>query len=456
MKHTNYQLPITSYQFPPHMDSLSEILIIFGLLLLNGVFAMSEIAIVSARKARLQQAADEGSTAAHAALKAAQDPNDFLATTQIGITLVGIFAGAYSGATLAGNLGQWLNDIPLIAPRGQTVAFFLVVLAVTYFSLIIGELVPKRLALNNAERLAMLVAPPMAILSRLTSPIVWFLGASTNLVLRLLRVTPSADGGVTEEEIKVMIEQGTQLGVFDEVEQDMIESVLLLDDRRVSMVMTPRPQIKWLDIEDPLPQLQQTILTTSLSRFPVAQGDLDNMLGIVYAKDLLAQILSGQALNINQLLRPPTYIPEGISVLQALEIFKREQTHIALVFDEYGGIEGLITANDILESIVGDMADSTAEGSATMLQRQDGSWLIDGLLIIDDLKERLNIPTLPDEEESHYQTVGGMFLHVLGGVPRVGQSFVWQQWQMEVVDMDGRRVDKILITPLAPTEPETP
>lgn len=427
------------------MSSLVEIFIIFVLLLLNGLFAMAEIAIVSARKARLQQAADEGRTAAQAALKAAQDPNDFLATTQIGITLVGIFAGAYGGATLAGNLGDVLNTIPLINPYGQTLAIFLVVLAVTYFSLIIGELVPKRLGLNNAERIAILVAPPMAILSRITSPIVRFLTFSSNLVLRLLRVQPSDEPEVTEEEIKVMIEQGRQIGIFEEVEQDMIEGVLRLDDRRVSMVMTPRPQIEWLDLNDSLAVITQTILDTRLSRFPVANGDLDEILGIVYAKDLLAQILTQQEIELAKLVRPPLYIPEGISVLQALEIFKREQTHIALVFDEYGGIEGLITADDILGTIVGDMASETTT-ALSIVERADGSWLVDGLLSVDEFREALGFASLPDEADSRYQTVGGMMLHMLGGIPQVGQSFVWQTWHFEVMDMDGRRVDKILVS----------
>ncbi|MDA0244060.1 MAG: hemolysin family protein [Chloroflexi bacterium] len=432
------------------MSSLFEIFIIFVLLLLNGLFAMAEIAIVSARKARLQQAADEGSTAAQAALKAAQDPNNFLATTQIGITLVGIFAGAYGGANLTDNLANFLNTIPLIDPYGQTVAFISVVVAVTYFSLIIGELVPKRLGLNNAERIAMLVAPPMAILSWLTSPVVWFLTFSTNLVLRLLRVQPSDEPEVTEEEIKVMIEQGRQIGIFEDVEQEMIEGVLRLDDRRVSMVMTPRPQIEWLDINDSLAAITQTVLDTRLSRFPVANGDLDDILGIVYAKDLLAQILTQQEIELATLVRPPLYIPEGISVLQALEIFKREQTHIALVFDEYGGIEGLITADDILGTIVGDMASET-NNTLPIVERDDGSWLVDGLLPVDDFREALGFTSLPDEAESRYQTVGGMMLHMLGGIPKVGQSFVWQTWRFEVMDMDGRRVDKILVS----TTPET-
>lgn len=426
---------------------LSEFLIILALLVLNGAFALAEIAIVSARKPRLQQLAAAGNSAARTALKLAENPNQFLATTQIGITLVGIFAGAYGGATLSVPVAAYFAAVPVLAPYSETLAFALVVLLVTYLSLIVGELVPKRLGLNNAERMAVLMAPPMHLLSRFTAPIVWFLGWSTELVLRLLRAQPSTEPSVTEEEIKVMIEQGKQIGIFDAAEQDMFEGVLRLDDQPVSSVMTPRPQIVWLDISDTTADLYATVQQSHLSRFPVADGDLDSVLGIVYAKDLLTPLLQDQPLDLMPLLRPPLFMPESITVLKALELFKREHTHIALVFDEYGGIEGLVTSNDILESIVGDMSLFETAVPPQAIQREDGSWLVDGLLPIDEFKTLFQLHTLLAEDDQPYQTVGGFVIHVVGHIPRDGDQFVWHNLHCEVVDMDGRRVDKLLVQP---------
>lgn len=423
-----------------------EILTILVLLVANGIFAMAEIAIVSARKARLQQLANEGSAQARAALELAANPNQFLATTQIGITLVGILAGAFGGATIAEDIGAYLDTIPFLAPYGEALGISIVVLGLTYFSLIIGELVPKRLALNNAEQIASTVAAPMRTLSIITSPIVWLLSISTDAALRLLRIKPSNEPSVTEEEIRVMIKHGTQIGIFEAVEQDMIEGVLHLDERRVNAVMTPRPQIVWVDIYDTPEDIQQKIIGAPHSCFPVAEDNVDNVLGIVYTKDLLIQNLTGQPLDLKTLLRPPLFVPESLSVLKVLELFKQERVHIALITDEYGGIEGIVTPGDILESIVGDIPAFDSLAEPEVVQRDDGSWLVDGLLAIDEFKEIFNLETLP-EEEGIYHTLAGFVISQVGNIPVIGQKFKWNNLQFEVVDMDGRRVDKVLVTP---------
>ena len=424
-----------------------EILIIFLLIVANGVFAMSEAAIISARKERLQQLAEAGNSQARAALELATHPNQFLATVQIGITLVGILAGAFGGATIAEEIAARLSVVPFLAPYSEIVGVGIVVLGLTYFSLIIGELVPKRLALNNAERIASAVAAPMRALSAIAAPVVRLLNVSTDVVIRVLGVKPSTEPSITPEEIKILIEQGTESGVFEEAEQDMIESVLRLNERRVGAFMTPRMQIVWFGIEDSAEEIQRKIANSRHSRFPVIQDSLDNVLGIVRAKDLLTQSLANQRLDLMAWLHPPLFIPENMSALKVLELFKQKGTHIALVTDEYGGIQGMVTHNDILEAIVGYIhsAGSPAEPEAT--RREDGSWLLDGLLPIDKLKEIFDIEKLPDEEQSHYQTVGGFVMAQVRNIPLVGQRFEWGNLCFEVVDMDGRRVDKVLVTP---------
>ncbi len=408
---------------------------------------MAELSIVSARKARLQQLVDEGNTQARAALELARSPNQFLATAQIGITLVGILAGAFGGATIAEEIATRLDEIPVLAPYGETIGVGIVVLVITYFSLIIGELVPKRLALNNAERIASAVATPMRALSRIAAPAVWLLSVSTDLVIRLLGVKASNEPPISLGEIKVLIEQGTESGVFETSEQDMIESVLRLDERRVGAFMTPRTQIVWLDVQDSLEDIRRKIANSQQSLFPVAEGSLDNVLGIVRAKDLLHQSLAGQLLDLGVLLRPPLFAPETMSALKVLELLKRREAHIALITDEYGGIQGKVTHIDILEEIAGNIPSAGEPDEPQATRREDGSWLLDGLLHIDELKELFDLDKLPGEGHGHYQTVGGFVMTRLGSIPTVGQYFEWGKLRFEVVDMDGRRVDKVLVTP---------
>ncbi|MBP1741178.1 MAG: hypothetical protein H6Q48_3471 [Deltaproteobacteria bacterium] len=422
-----------------------ETLVIFLLIAANGVLAMSEIAIVAARKARLQQSANSGDAGARAALELATHPNRFLATVQIGITLVGILAGAFGGATLAHEIEHLAIEVPALAPYAGIIGVGVVVVGITFFSLVLGELAPKRIALVHAERIASKVAAPMRFLSSLAFPLVRLLGVSTDMVLRIVKVQPSLEPHVTPEEIKILVEQGTALGVFEESEQDMIEGVLRLDERPIGAFMTPRIQMVSIDVADSPETLRPKIVESRHSRFPVIQGSFANVLGVVSAKDLLKQSLSGQPTNLRQALGPPLFVPETASALRVLELFKREGTHFALVTDEYGGIQGLVTDRDILEAIVGELPSRDEPHEPEVTIREDGSWLVDGLLNIDRLKEILEMDTLPDEESGRYHTVSGFMMTQLGGIPAVGQHFEWKSFRFEVLDMDGRRVDKVLI-----------
>ncbi|MGC9523423.1 MAG: hemolysin family protein [Anaerolineae bacterium] len=428
------------------MNPVWQVLIIVGFAILNGVLAMSEIAVVSARKARLRQAAETGDEGARAALELATDPTDFLATVQIGITLVGILAGAFGEATLARVIGRGLANVPLLAPYAQAIATALVVLGVTYISLVIGELAPKRLALNEAEKIAAIVAPPMHALSALARPAVWLLGVSTDAVVRLLGMHPSDEPDVTPEEIEIMIDQGTELGVFEESEQDMIESVLRLDERRVDAFMTPRPHVTWIDLEDPEEKIHATLLDAQHSRFPVIEGDPDNVLGILYTKDMVVRNLRGEPFDLRACLRPVMFVPETMSTLRVLELFKQEGNHIALVTDEYGSVQGMVTDMDILEAIVGDIPAEGEPQEPRATRRDDGSWLVDGLLRVDRLWEELDLEKEVDGIYRGYQTVSGFVMTELEGIPSEGDRFTWHGLRFEVIDMDGRRIDKVLVS----------
>ncbi len=424
-----------------------EILFIILLLVANGVFAMSEIAVVTARKARLRQRADAGDAKARVALELANAPDRFLSTIQIGITLVGILAGAFGGATIAEQLAARLSVVPWLAPYSEAIGIAVVVIVITYLSLIIGELVPKRLALNNPEGIASRVAGPMSKLSVFAAPVVKLLSVSTAAVLKLLGVKPSAEPPITEEEIKVLIEQGTQAGVFAEVEQEMVESVFRLADRRVSRLMTQRLEIVWLDVGAPLEEVRRKIGENRFSRFPVCQGSLDNILGVVKARDLLERSLAGDVLDLRACMRPPLFVPETRTALQTLELFKASQTHIALVIDEYGALEGLVTINDVMEAIVGDIPLAGEQAETSAVQREDGSWLLDGMLPVDEFKELFPVGVLPGEERGDYHTLAGFVMMRLGRIPAAADHFEWGGLRFEVMDMDGNRVDKILVAP---------
>lgn len=420
-----------------------EILVLVVLILANALFAMSEIAVVSARKTRLQQQAQEGNKRAQVALELANAPNQFLATIQLGITLVGIMAGAFGGATIAEELAGVLEQVPFLAPYSEVIGVGIVVLTITYFSLVIGELIPKRLGLNNAERVAARLAPFMRTLSRLASPLVRLLSLSTDLAMRLLRVRPKQDTPVSEEEIKLLLQQGTRAGAFEPAEQEMVEHVFRLGDSTVKALMTPRPEVVWLDLDDPAEEARRVVATRGHSRFPVARGELDHVLGVVYVKDLLADGLDGQPFDLEANLRPALYLPETVTALEAMEQLRMNHTDAALVIDEYGGFEGLLTVEDILEAIIGDIVAPGELVEPEAVQREDGSWLLDGTLPIDEVKDLLGIDSLP-HEGSQYQTLGGFVMLCLGRIPSAGDHFSCCGWRFEVVDMDRLRVDKVL------------
>jgi putative hemolysin len=424
-----------------------QILIIFLLLILNGVFAMSEIALISAKKVKLQKKADGGDRNAKAALELAASPNRLLSTVQIGISLVGVFSGALGGATLADEMAVLLSYIAFLEPYSQVLGFIIVSLLITYFSLVIGELVPKRLALNSPERMARLIARPMRFLSRMTAPVVRFLSASTNLVLKLMGVKPRPGDAVTEEEILVYLEEGTQRGIFEEAEQDIVESVFRMGDRRADAIMTPHTELIWIDLEKPYEVVRQMIIDSPYARVPVASERLDNILGVLQVKDFLIASLEDEPVDIKALLEPALYVPESMPAFKVLDLLKQHSATNALVIDEYGGTLGMITLIDLLESIVGDIP-SPIEPEPEIIQREDGSWLMDGLLQIDELLEELEIDGLPGQDVGGYQTLGGFIMNWLGEIPESGQFFEIKGFRFEVVDMDGRRVDKVLVEPV--------
>ncbi len=428
----------------------TEILVLVLLLLLNGLFVMSEMAVVSSRKARLQQQANEGNKAAGRALNLAQDPAEFLSTVQIGITLISILLGAIGGSAFSAPLAGLLKGWPAVAAYANSLAFGIVVALITTLSLLVGELIPKRLALHSPERISAAIAGPMLFLSRLFTPAVWLLGKATEFALELMGIKPSEEPPVTEEEIQLLIDQGTEAGVIEESEQDMVEGVFSLSDSRVYSIMTPRTEITWLDIKDSPDEIRNKIVQSPYSRFPVCQDSLDMILGIVKARDLLAPpSLSSEGFKLKDKLRPAFYIPETMYASRALEIFKEKNAELMLVIDEFGSLQGLLTLNDIIEEIVGDIE---IEPQAT--QRQDGSWLLDGLLPVDDFKEIFKVEKLPHESE--YESLSGFVMMSLGRVPQAADHFEWNGLRFEVMDMDGRRVDKVLVTTLPPRSATQP
>jgi putative hemolysin len=432
----------------------TEIIIIFLLILANSIFSLSEMSIVSARKIRLQQQAQAGDKGAQTALALAQEPNRFLSTVQIGITLIGILTGVFGGATLAEQISGAMAGIAWLAPYSEALAVAVVVLAITFLSLVLGELVPKRLALNNAERLASMLAPMMSSLSRFAKPVVQLLSFSTDVVLRILRVKPSSEPSVTEQEVRQMIYEGTRTGVFEAVEQEIVERVFRLGDRKISTMMTYRTDVVWLNIEDPIEENLDKIAGSAHSRYPVRQRDMDTILGIIQVKDLYALIRSGETPDLRSLLRPALFIPESMTALEVLEKFKQQREHLAIVVDEFGGVMGLVALGDVLQAIVGDIPTVEEEAEPQIIRREDGSLLLDGMLSIDELRDILHLEKLPEEGEGVYETLGGLLMAQLGRIPSTGDRFSWGELIFEVVDMDGYRVDKVLVTSESSSTPQ--
>ncbi|MBF2062848.1 MAG: HlyC/CorC family transporter [Calothrix sp. C42_A2020_038] len=423
----------------------TEIFFILVLIIANGIFSGSEIAVVSARKFRLEQMASRGNSQARAALRLATSPNDFLSTVQIGITLIGILSGAVGGATLAQRIKPAFDTIPLLQPYSEGISVGIIVTIITYLSLVVGELVPKRMALNNPEKIVCAVAKPMRSLSFITGPFVNVLSFSTDALLNILGIRVTEEEKMTEEEIKLLIEQATELGTFEESEQEMLERVFSFGDRRIKTLMTPKFDITWLDIDAPLEELESLIRASNHSRFPVARENLDECLGILRGKHFLSARLSGEEINVATMVQPPLYVPENMTALKVLEEFKRTGIHMALITDEYGSIQGLVTLNDLMEAIVGDITAKEDLEQPMVVKREDGSLLVDGLLSTDELKELLDQESLPEEDTEDYHTLAGFVITSLKYIPKAGDYFEWNGLRFEVMDMDGTRVDKVLI-----------
>ncbi len=427
-----------------------EVAVVAVLLLLNGVFAMTEIALVSSRKTRLRNLAEIGNRNAAAALDLAESPGRFLSTVQIGITLIGIFAGAFSGATLASELSAWLADVPILSRYADPIAFGTVVLTITYFSLVVGELVPKRLALQNAESISMFMARPMNALSRIASPAVHILSSSTEAILRLLRVPERHDSSVTEEEVAGMVREGLEAGALHRTESDMLHKVMALDGINVRQIMTPRPRIVWLDADETHEEIWHKVVVSQHSHFPVYEERREHVIGLVSVKSIYAHLAAGVPVQLRDLTTPVLIVPQTQSAIDLLDTFKREGRFFALASDEYGGISGLVTINDILESIVGELPEADKRRASPFVKREDGSVLVDALVGIEELAEYFPAFQASKEEERRYSTLGGFICERLGHIPSESEHFEDRGFRFEVVDMDRQRVDKVLISELPP------
>lgn len=422
-----------------------EVVVILLLILFNGVLAMAEIAIISARKSKLKQQAQEGNKRAQVALELSNDPNTFLSTIQIGITLVGILTGAFGGATIAEVLSKYFQTIPFLVPYSDILALTIVVAVITYLSLVIGEIVPKRLALTNPEKIAQFVARPLNTLFRITRPFVLFLSISTDWIFRVFHIKTTTEIPVSDEEVKLLLQEGTQSGVFDKAEQDIVERTFRLSDKRVNMLMRPRKEVVWLDIDSSLKTIRSKISKNPYAYFPVCQDNLDKVVGVVRIKQLLTQFLDEEKLDIKKVLQKPLFIPESMDGLSVLETFKKTGMHMAIVVDEYGNVQGVISLTDILEAIVGDIATIDEKEEKPIMKRSDGSFLVDGSLSLDEFKEFFDVKKIPGEKSGIFHTVGGFITNSIGRIPVSGDKFTWESFRFEVMDMDGNRVDKILV-----------
>ena len=425
-----------------------EIVLIFLLAVANGIFSGSEMALVSARKVRLEQMMKRGNRKAQQALKLANSPNDFLSAVQIGITLIGILSGTVGGAKLSIRLENFFATVPVLASYAELLGVLTVVSGITYLSLVLGELVPKRIALNQPEQIACTVAKPRGVVAIATTPIIKVLSFSTEALLKLLGVKVLDEPAITEEEIKGLIEQGARAGTLAVVEKEMVSRVFRLDDQSINALMTPGIEVTWLDVDATWEENQRRIQTHPHSQYPVCRESLDDCLGIVRTKDIWATTWSGETPDLSRLVRRPLYVPERLRALKVLESFRASVTHMALVTDEYGGVEGGVTLNDLVEAIVGELPSVQNANEPAILQRDDGSWLLDGLLSLELLKELLKLEQLPNETEEQYHTLGGFVIAVLEHVPQSGEQFEALGYRFEVVDMDGPRVDKVMVSAL--------
>ena len=421
-----------------------EIAIIFFLILLNGVFSMSEIALISARKNRLETSAKKGNTSAKTALDLANSPNKFLSTVQIGITLIGILTGIYSGDKVTDDVKIFLDQFEVLQPYSANLSVGIVVVVLTFFSLVLGELLPKRIGLNYPESIAKTVALPMKIISVITAPFIWLLTISTESLLKLFRIRPTADGKVTEEEIKAIIKEGTEVGEVQEIEQDIVERVFHIGDRKVNSLMTHRKSVDYLSLEDDFATLKQKVLDEIHSVYPVCEESLDEVVGVVLLKDLFAKFENGN-FNLREIMKEPVYLIEHTSAYKALDIFKKTKVHYAIVTDEYGITQGMITLNDILEALVGDASDFYHE-EFQLVSREDGTWLVDGHYSLHDFLTYFDLDELINDYE--VTTVSGLIMTELSYIPKQGEKLIWNLFELEVIDMDGVKIDKVLVRSL--------
>ena len=425
-----------------------EVIVIVVLLVANGVFAMAEIAIISARKARLRQMAGQGNPRARVALELAESPNRFLATVQIGITLVGILAGAFGGATIAEEIAKAVQRVGWLAPYSAAIGLGVVVVAISYCSLVLGELAPKRIGLGNPEGIALVVARPLHRLSVITGPVVKLLSASTEALLRVLPLKPGKKEAVTEEEVKSLMEEGLRAGAFQKVESDIVSSVLDLDQVAVREIMTPRPTVVWVNADDPHETIWHKIVVSGHSHFPVYEGNRDHVVGVVSVKAIYANLAAGVGVKLKDLMVRPLIVPATQNVLQLVETFKLSGKHLALVADEFGSIAGLVTLNDVMEAIVGDFPSQAERAKPAVSARPDGSWLIDGMVEVALVEQALPNFQVGETESNDYQTLAGFVVKRLGHLPKEGETFEEQGYVFEVLDMDRHRVDKVLVVPL--------
>jgi putative hemolysin len=424
-----------------------NILIILVLFFFNAIFAMYEIAMVAARETRLEQRVDEGSQGAKDALFLLADPNQqYLSTVQIMITLIDTLAGGIGGALLARPLAELLNNVAWMAPYADTVALIVVVVIITYFSIVLGELIPKRLAVSKPENVVTSLSPFIRFLTKVFRPLTKLLSSSTNIGLKIFRINTDMGPTITEDEIKNYIEQGRDIGLIEESEREMVSGIFRLGDRRVEALMTPRLEMAWIDINDPMEKIWQHLLATPHSRIPVADGDLDNILGYIQIRELIGTTNQDPNLDLREFVKEPIFLPENMAALKALDNFQTSGVHLAIVVDEFGGITGMVTDYDILEAIVGEIPEDGSDTDYLAFQREDGSWLFDGLIVIDQLREILDISAIPGEEKGMFQTLSGFVMSQLGRIPKTGAKFIFENYTFEVVDMDGRRVDRVLVS----------
>ncbi|MDF7815392.1 hemolysin family protein [Hymenobacter sp. YC55] len=424
-----------------------ELLLILLLVILNGVFSMSEIALISSRKSKLEAQAKQGSGTAQAALALAHDPTRFLSTVQIGITLISILTGVFSGAGLTTQLKDLIARVPVLAPFADTIAVVLMVIFITYLSVVVGELLPKRIDLTNPEGIIKFMAAPMALLSRLTAPFIWLLTVSSDFLIKLLGIKDQ-ESPVTEEEIKALMKEGASEGTIQEIEHDIVKNVFSLGDRRVGSLMTSRQDIVWLDLDDDPAATKQTVLTRKQSAYPLCQGSLDEVRGMVYLKDLVDEHLDAQLLRLEELQKEPLFMPASSKAYHALELFRQRRVHQGIVVDEFGGVVGLVTIDDILDALVGDVSPDT-DSNPAIVERNDGTFLIDAQLPFAEFAERFHIPAAQRRGLSGFHSLGGFALHILSVLPRAGEHFMWEGHYFEIVDVDRSHIDKILFRPRA-------